>query len=392
MQHVLSKYSPSDRIEAESWLLVACVASVLLLSSQSAASFLTYALALLVLGALRRWVDIAHTPYFWLVVATLVYFFLSVFWSEPFEWRAVLTHGVRSLLIFCFVVAIAEVQLRGVIQLWLRRGIVLVGFGAMVAAIAVYFISMPEDGRLNGLGQLDTHVVAALVFAYVLIFGLQVMLRDRGVWRWLGAAAVLCAAISVYLSDSRNAWVSAVLGAAILLLSECTRDRQRFIASIAGVGLILGVVLLALLIDESTRELLLVRGTSFRPEIWSAAIDRLAAGNYWIGLGIATQDNFVVGGIEFLHPHSVYVSSLYQGGIIGLAIFLVLIWRTMSVLFEYYEEADAKLAFGVLGLALPAFLLDGHELLDKIGAMWLLFWMPVAVALGLAWTRQLRDR
>ena len=95
--------------------------------------------------------------------------------------------AARALLIFCFVVAFAEVQLRGIIQVWLRRGIVAVGTAAILAAIVVFFITDPADGRLNGLGQLDTHVIGALVFGIVVVFGLQVFLRETSAWRWFGA-------------------------------------------------------------------------------------------------------------------------------------------------------------------------------------------------------------
>jgi len=36
-------------------------------------------------------------------------------------------------------------------------------------------------------------------------------------------------------------------------------------------------------------------------------------------------------------------------------------------------------------MALPAYLLDGHELLDKISDTWFLIWLPVALALSLRW-------
>ena len=384
--------TPRDRIETESWLLVACFASVLLLASQSGASLLTYVLAAIVLYAARDWADIGRSRVFWLVCVTLAYFAASGLWSEPFSWREVFSMAARALLIFCFVVAFAEVQLRGIIQVWLRRGIVAVGTAAILAAIVVFFITDPADGRLNGLGQLDTHVIGALVFGIVVVFGLQVFLRERSAWRWFGGFAILAGAVAVVLSDSRNAWVSVAIGISVLVLAETVKDRQRFIASLASVTVLIGVGALALILNEDTRSLILPRGTSYRPEIWSAALARLAEGNYWVGLGVYTSDDLVIDGIRFQHPHNLYIASLFKAGAIGLVLFLGLIGATLSVLFDHYDEADAKLGLGILGVALPSFMLDGHELLDKIGATWLLFWLPVAIALGLSWSRKLRER
>ena len=381
-----------DRVAAESWLIIACFASVLLLSSQSGASLLTYVLAIVVLASIRQWKDVGSSYLFWLIAVTLVYLPLTGFWAEPFSWRELASMAVRALLTFTFVVAFSEVQIRGIVGLWLRRGFVAIGLGTMLAAIGVYLWSDPQDGRLNGLGQLDTHVIAALVYGVVMVLALQVFLRDSRTWRLVGAAGLVVGAFAIIASDSRNAWFSVAIGLVVLMLAESTRDRQRFVASLAAVGLVLGVVALALFLDSDTRSLLMPRGTSFRPEIWREALLRIEAGNYWIGLGIYTPDDFLIDGVVFQHPHGLYIATLYQGGLIGLTLFLLLIGCVLSVLWQNYSNQDAKLGLGVLGVALPAFLLDGYELVDKIGSTWLLFWLPVAIALGLSWTRQLRER
>jgi hypothetical protein len=62
----------------------------------------------------------------------------------------------------------------------------------------------------------------------------------------------------------------------------------------------------------------------------------------------------------------------------------------LNELLRSYEHPDAKLALGILGIALPAYLLDGHELLDKVGSTWFLLWLPVAIGVGLTWSRPRR--
>ena len=84
-----------------------------------------------------------------------------------------------------------------------------------------------------------------------------------------------------------------------------------------------------------------------------------------------------------------YLSVLFQGGLVGAALFAALIAAVVRTLFNHYGHRDAKLALGILGLALPAWLLDGHELIDKVGMTWFLFWLPVAISLGLAWMGRL---
>ena len=376
----------SDRIQVNSLLIVLCFVSVLLLSSQSAASYATYLLALAMLFTVRQWNDVFQVRLLWLILALLGYLTLSSFWSTPFEMRDFLSVLTRAVLIFFFVVAFAEAQQRGQLRRWLARALAVVGSLATAAAIVVYVVTDPADGRLNGLGQLDTNVIAALVFGVVLIFVFDVVMTDASrAWRRMAMLAALVIVPAIVLTDSRTAIVSGVIGCGVFLLAHRVRDPQRFVAGVIALAVILAGILAGLIASEETRDVLLPRGDSFRPGIWAVAVDRIADGHVWFGLGIATPDNVTVDETEFLHPHNMYLSVAYQGGLLGLTLLVVLVLWVLNELRRNYADRDAKLALGVLGVALPAYLLDGHELLDKVGSTWFLFWLPVAVALGLRW-------
>jgi hypothetical protein len=86
-----------------------------------------------------------------------------------------------------------------------------------------------------------------------------------------------------------------------------------------------------------------------------------------------------------------YLALLHQGGIVALALFGAVIVLTLVQLLHNYESFEAKLMLGVLALALSAYLLDGHELVDKVGDSWLLFWFPVGIALGFGWRAPLKS-
>jgi O-antigen ligase len=378
----------SDRIQVNSLLIVLCFVSVLLLSSQSAASYATYLLALAMLFTVRQWNDVFRVRLLWLILLLLAYLTLSSFWSTPFQARDVFSALTRAVLIFFFVVAFAEAQQRGQLRRWLARALAVVGSLAAAAAIVVYVVTDPWDGRLNGLGQLDTHVIAALVFGVVLVFVMDILLTDSSSgWRWLALVAALLVVPAIVLSDSRNAIVSSIVGVGVFLTAHCIRDRQRFVAGVLSLAVILAVLLAGLLANDLTRDVVLPRGDSFRPIIWGVTLERVSAGGLWFGLGISTPDNVQSGGIEFLHPHSMYLSVLYQGGLVGVTLFLAGLFWVLTELRRSYEHPDAKLALGVLGVALPAYLLDGHELLDKVGSTWFLLWLPVAIGVGLRWSR-----
>ncbi|TDJ30985.1 MAG: hypothetical protein E2O59_01755 [Gammaproteobacteria bacterium] len=372
-------------------LIVLCFVSVLLLRTQSGASYATYLLAIAMLVTINQWNDVFSVRLMWGTVVLLLYLALTSFWSNPFVGREAFSIFSRAFLVFFFVVAFAECQLRGQLQRWLGRAMAVVGSIATLAAIIVFVVSDPADGRLNGLGQLDTHVIAALVYGVVLIFVLDTLVREQSLrWKSFAVISGILITCAVLLSDSRNAWVSVLIGVGVFMLAHATRDRQRFLAGIAAMGVVFGVLLAGLLANDVSREVLLPRGDSFRSIIWSSVVSEVIQQGPIFGLGILTDNDVRAGGNTFIHPHSMYLSVLFQGGLVGLTLFAVVVIGTLRVLLRHYDSSDAKLALGVLGIALPAYLLDGHELIDKVGSTWLLFWLPVAISLGFRWSQPAR--
>jgi O-antigen ligase len=381
-----------DRIQVNSLLIVLCCVSVLLLGSQSAASYPSYFLAISMLVTLRQWNDVFHTPFAWIVVALLTYLCLSSFWSEPFDFRKCLGVFGRGLLVFFFVVAVAECQLRGQVQLWLGRSLAIAGMGAAAAALVVYWIDPPHDFRLSGLGQLDNPVVVGLVFGAVLILLGEIMLSDpaRG-WKITALIGGLAVLFAIYLSGSRNAWMSTSIGLLVLFFSTVIKDRQRFVAALSAVLVVLAAIVGMLLASDQGRELLLPRGDSFRLEIWSSVFADVSSNHPLFGKGILTPDQVPVGDRVFHHPHNMYLAVLFQGGLAGLMLFGLLIAWALVAMLSGFGERSASLALGLISMALVSYVLDGHELIDKVGETWFLFWLPVGIGLGLVWGSAPRD-
>ena len=376
---------PIDRIQINSTLLVGSFLAVLLLSSQSAASMVTYVLCLVMLARIWQWNDVFRCPMVWPIAALLLYLPLSAFWSTPFDWRDLGSQLIRALLTFTFVVAFAECQLRGKVQAGLGQVLGAVGALVAVLTLVLFMVEAPEDGRLNGLGQLDTPVVAALVFGATFVFVVHgLFLTEHRGWRVLGLVCLIPLGVAVAWSDSRNAWVSVSFGALVMVLAHVSPSRRQFAI---WVMLLACVGLSVIYWVANTEELvgsLLPRGDSFRPLIWQATLDRVQE-TPWLGLGILTEDDVVTTKHTFAHPHNLYLSVLFQGGIVGLGLFVWLLLRTLRETWLNFNHPDAKLALGTLALALPSYLLDGHELLDKVSDTWFLIRMPVALTLGLRW-------
>ena len=390
MEHAASNLKPGlgDRIQWMSGLIVLCFLSVLLLRSQSAASYPTYALSLFMLATFPKWRDVFRLHLIRLICALLVWLCLSTWWSDPFEWRAAISVWSRALLVFFFVVAMAECQLRGQLQRWMGVALTLVGAGVVLVALVNFYVTDPPDGRLNGLGQLDTHVVAALVYGVILLFVLRTAAMFES--RSIKAAALLVALIiayAVFLSDSRNAWVSVALGVVAYGLAYRAADWRQFLVTLVGMGILMGIVVIALAFGDATAQIILPRGSSFRPEIWGETL-RLILENdaLLIGRGILTSDDVMAGGILMPHAHNIYLALVHQGGLVALLLYISVLTSAVVAMFRNYDLADARLGVSILILAMFSHLLYGHELIDKVGDTWLLVWMPVGLALGMSWT------
>jgi O-antigen ligase len=124
--------------------------------------------------------------------------------------------------------------------------------------------------------------------------------------------------------------------------------------------------------------------------IWEYTLGRVREDGLWFGLGITTDDSVVISPERFDHPHSLYLAVLFQGGIIGLIGFLLILAAATRKLLRFFDEIDSKLALSVLLLALPAYALDGHELIDNVGVRWFLISLPIAVAVWVNWRDQFR--
>ena len=372
-------------------LVVLCFLSVLLLSSQSRASYPTYALALLVIATFSQWRDAFAVSIFPWIGALLLWLGLSTLWSEPFVARDAASVVIRMLLVFSFVIAVAECQLRGQLQKWMDIALSVCGVVVVLVAIANFYLTDPEDGRLNGLGQLDTHVIAALVYGTVGIFVIRMFYRsDRKAVRTVAVIGLCAILFAIYLSDSRNAWVSVPVGLIVFLLANLVKDARQFAVATVSVGSLALIAFVVLLFNDEVRALLLPRGTSFRLEIWTAVLNRVGEASWLFGRGILSPTELVSGEIVFYHAHNMYLAVLEQGGLVALFFYLVVIGKAIKVLWHNFEHEDAKLALAILALGLSAHLLDGHELIDKVGASWFLIWLPVAIAAGLGWQQSQR--
>lgn len=381
-----------NRVPISAVLLVLALASMFFLGSQSASSFFTYFLVLLAIIGYRSWRGLCFDWLFLLAVTLVVYLAVSSFWSSEFEWRGAVSQVTRGLILLSFIIAIAEGFWVDWFERRLTQMVALAGGAAAIASLTVFVAEPPADGRLNGLGQLDTHVRAALVFGVALLCAMRWAARgDSTLITALATLAGLALAVAVALTDSRNAWIAVPMGVVALIVAWRVESRRRFLA--IGVASVVGLVVLlaAGLSHDGLREIVLPRGDSFRVAIWTEIWQRTLAAGAWFGAGALTPNDVVIGSQVFQHPHSLYLSVFFQGGVVGSSLFVFVTALAIITLIQHYDRGHAKLGLAIFAIALPSYLLDGFELVDKVGWTWMLYWLPVAMAVSLRNDRALQD-
>ena len=379
------------RVPISAALLVFSFASVFVLTSQSGSSFPTYVLAILTLLGFSRWSGLWLDWTFLCVVALVGYLAASTLWSDPFDARDAFSQWGKALLVACFVVAAAE----GLRTDWFFRRltltIALFAGAASVVALVRFFAFPPDDGRLSGLGQLECQVCAALIFGVALLCTLYWVFEAPSLrWRVWAVLNALCLASAVVLTDSRNAWVAVPFAGVVYLVSRGSKSAATF----AVIVIVFAVVSLALvggLLASPASEFLLPRGDSFRPAIWAEVLSRALAGGPWLGNGLLTDDGVFIDCYLLAHPHNLYLAVLFQGGLVAVTLFAAVLALSIRTLLVNFAREEAKFALGIYALALPAYLLDGHELITRIGWTWLLVWLPVAISVALSGGGRLDD-
>ena len=155
---------------------------VFLMPSQSGASFPTYLVALLVLlGGTGRWREFFDAGVLSVaLVALLLYFAASVGWSQAASARGAFSICTRCVLMLAFVIALSTSMDRVPQTMrWLPRMLAIAAAIAAGAAIVDRQLHPTWDGRLAGLGQLRSSVIAGMAFNAGLMCAVSVLLERR---------------------------------------------------------------------------------------------------------------------------------------------------------------------------------------------------------------------
>ena len=115
-----------------------------------------------------------------------------------------------------------------------------------------------------------------------------------------------------------------------------------------------------------------------RPSIWLETYNQSLL-SPWLGGGLHQLDTITVAGFTYDHPHSVYMTTLFHGGALGLVSLLALI--SLVVVKSFRNTAvqiwQILLVYGLIYMSV-----DGSRLFTHPEELWLVFWLPVGFILA----------
>jgi len=355
-----------------------------LLASGSGNSFFTYllALAMVPLAALQGRTLKVDWTLVGLAALFLAYMAFSVVWSNDDE--RMMKSLAEAFLVFTFCLSIplsvARFQwfLNTLVVLAILAAVVNCGYSIYLHFALPDFQPLPEQ-RLYSLGRLSNPVIGALSYSFATILAVYMMLTDqRRVAKVAYSLAVLFFLWAIVLTGSRGAYLALAAGVSLGVLVRYPGKRKIQMLGVAFTLTTLSLTAYLLLGPE----LLFKRKLSFRPEIWTEFISRTMTENIWIGVGMSTDSSLQLPELLIKHPHSVFVATFYYGGAIGLVTYLAVIVKSMLALKQNKEPDLRLLGAMLLAFGLTATMLDGDEIVTKVNYLWLLIWMPIAIAMA----------
>lgn len=346
---------------------------------------LPFSFALLVRDRRHVWEFIKENHVFWALCAIFLgYMSLSVAWSETTETGRYFEKGKLFLLIGIGVLTTSWITHQ------FPKMITGIGLSFITAAfITAAFLTIPHIitsietdrfTRMHGLGRADNPVQAAL------LYGLSVVMIAFGNFGFLSKLPVkimlaLPPLSAMLCTQSRGPLIALLLALSAIKIIRCSKKIVTSVLLLAALGLLSLTAYFAL---EQTN--IIKRQDTGRTEIWLSALDKIAEKPI-TGYGLANRTFYTYtifnGRTEQVsHPHSLYLSTLVQGGYIAAILLLGLMAMTIRQTFLSPGPEIWPLGCVIMGALLG--LVDFGGYVINVSTEWLVFWWPAAFIFALS--------
>lgn len=245
------------------------------------------------------------------------------------------------------------------------------------------------DLRLLGVPGVTVYYnpnVVGAIFAIACVAGASVLLS--GTLNRIETGLVLVATsillVPVFLTQSRSSIMGVCAGLAAVAVLRLKP------LNLLWLGLAGCAVLAGLLLWTPIYEVLAARGASLRPMLW-AYYWNLALERLWVGYGLSYDmtlrlPNVVVA----LNAHNIMLSALVRGGALAAVTLICLVVTCLRQSWTAWRTRGVLMPLALMVTATVATTVDHEMTATSLGWPWLLFWIPVAMCLGVGVREQPR--
>ncbi len=308
------------------------------------------------------------------------YLLLSGLWSATLDWYRLGQKTTLCVYLLSFMAMIA--YLRHWQAARFDRALqVCVVIAAVVAAytmVAFYAREPFPETRLVGLGSLTNVNEFSVLYGVFCLLAMSYALRSSKLL--LALPFLLAVAIFIvfaWFGQSRTALLALLVALAIQIALTGLQHSPTRIA----LAVITGALTFLLFASGSAMEMALSRGLGLRPEIWAAVWEQAKTAPLF-GHGLVSQLSVTTSQRDFANAHSAYLQIFWEGGLVGLVLFIGLLGLALQRAWRSGREGQGYTLFCLFVFACLAMTTDLDTLIGRPREQWMLFWLPLGLLLS----------
>jgi O-antigen ligase len=328
---------------------------------------------------------LAKGSYIWpALLAYLAYMLLSSLWSEDFS-AALLWRDIRYtayILLFILLTLYFFGRDRQLPDAILQR-VALVVILAAAASVATfpYLASLPAltEHRLVGWGTMDNPNPSAFIYGFFGVIAVDYARRHRGdALAWVYAIGAVIIILFIILTQSNTSLLALASACALLLFTDRRNMRTTRLALFTGLALVVvTAIYLAWVLGLGSAAIDL--GFMNRLPIWRHVLEQWQAAPIF-GQGYQLQIVMGDDGKPALlnHAHSLFLSTLRDGGLMGLALLLLLYFFALRAALKMALTERRALYLCLFVFGLVCVLVDTDQVVTRPRELWVILWLPLA--------------
>lgn len=321
----------------------------------------------------------------WLsLLAYLAYMLVSSLWSEHFSlamlWRDVrYTAYILSFILLTLYFFGRNRELPDAIL----HTVTLVA----IAAAAVSVVTFPDLGslpaltenRLVGWGTMDNPNPSAFVYGFFGVIALDYARRHpREPLTWAFAAGVAVIVVFIILTQSNTSLLALAAACALLLLTDSRGTGSTRVARVSGLALI-GIAAIYLAWALGLISTAIDLGFLNRLPIWQYVLQQWQdAPIFGQGYQLITVVDATGQPTDLNYAHSLFLATLRDGGLVGLALLLLLFYCMLRAALKMALNQRRALYLCLLVYGLACVLVDTDQIVTRPRELWVILWLPLA--------------